>query len=141
MDSQESPPDVLRQNSVNIASHTRSSLQTVPNYSAPGSRPFLHVSAATGKLSDFDAVVNEKHSDKFEPMRKMNPFNNSAPPRLFYRTFWRSVTVRLRNLKSIEGTLPEERVANKIEIQAQCSKQCRTCRESEKVLDIACEGM
>jgi hypothetical protein len=146
MDSKESPYDDFQQTSFDFASDTHSSIKVIPNNLALASRPFLHetVGPCTDKPSAFDEVAKVEHEDVLalmtEPMRSMKQCDSSAPPRRFYRTFWRSLTVRLRNLQSIKDT-QSEGTASKIEIHAQRCKHHRTCDASDRTLDVACGGI
>ena len=137
MSSKESPSYDFQQTSVDLASQAPTSIQTFPNILASASRPFLQsIGICTINCSAFDKMAKVELTDMLalvtEPMRTMYPCKSSAPPRRFYRTFWRSLTFRLWNIESIKLK------ANATEIQAQCRKQNRICQENEITLDIAC---
>uniref|UniRef100_A0A7S0MSB9 Uncharacterized protein n=1 Tax=Cryptomonas curvata TaxID=233186 RepID=A0A7S0MSB9_9CRYP len=80
---------------------------------------------AIDKLCNMDELADVEHRENFfyvsEPMRKSNQCKETggtAPPRRFYRTFWRSFAGRLKTLDSIQCRHAED-MAYKIKVPTQ----------------------
>ncbi len=55
---------------------------------------------------DLDAASETVSKNKFEPARCLD---DTAPPKRFYRTFWRSVAIRILALSNIQ-TMHDEKL-------------------------------